>query len=297
MLDLSIIILTFNEEIHIRRCISNCLKLTKNIFVIDSFSTDKTVTISRELGAIVLQHKWENNHAKQLNWGLDNAPIKTNWVLRLDADEYIEDDLINEIKLKLPYESDDTNGIFLKRKVFFLGRWMKNGTYPVILLRLFKYGKAQCEQRLMDEHIYITEGTTKTYENNFVDYNLNDIGWWLQKHIGYSIKEAAELLNIEYHFTNRSDTKLNGQAKNKRSLKYKYQRQPLFLRAFAYFFYRYVLKGGFMEGIEGFLWNFFQGLWYRILVDLHIWKIKKICNSDKLEIQNYLQSKYKISFE
>ena len=296
MLDLSVIILTFNEELHIARCIENCKKYAKKIFIIDSFSTDRTIDIAQAIdGVTILQHKWENCHAKQFNWGLDNAPIDTEWVLRLDADEYLEDSLIEELKQKLPDEPKNVNGILLKRKVYFLNKWMKRGTYPTILLRLFKYGKARCEQRLMDEHIYLTEGETKLYENNFVDNNLNDINWWIQKHVGYSIKEAAELLNLDYNFSDRCDT-LNGQAKLKRQQKMKYQQQPLFLRAFMYFIYRYVLRGGFLEGKEGFLWNFMQGWWYRTLVDIHIMQIKRQCNSDKFLIRKYFETKYDIHF-
>lgn len=80
MLDISVIILTYNEEIHIRRCLENVKKFAKEVFIIDSYSTDKTLEIAKEYGAVILQNKWENNYAKQLNWGLKNAPIKSKWI-------------------------------------------------------------------------------------------------------------------------------------------------------------------------------------------------------------------------
>ncbi|MBT8324190.1 MAG: glycosyltransferase, partial [Winogradskyella sp.] len=86
--DLSVIILTYNEEIHIKRCIESVGQIASSIFVVDSFSTDKTIEIAKGLNANVIQHTWENSHAKQFNWALDNLPIKTKWVLKLDADEY-----------------------------------------------------------------------------------------------------------------------------------------------------------------------------------------------------------------
>ena len=89
MLDISVIILTLNEELHIRRCIENVRSIAKQIFVVDCFSTDRTVDIAKELGAEVHQHEWPGNQAAQFNWALENLPIATEWVLRLDADEYL----------------------------------------------------------------------------------------------------------------------------------------------------------------------------------------------------------------
>ena len=87
-LDISVIILTYNEEIHICRCIENIYPLVRNIFIIDSYSTDRTLLIASKYEKVtILQNKWENNYAKQVNWALEHAPIRTEWVLRLGADE------------------------------------------------------------------------------------------------------------------------------------------------------------------------------------------------------------------
>ena len=98
MSDITVIILTYNEEIHIRRCIENVKGITDKVFVVDCFSTDKTVEIATGLGAEVVMHEWPGNQAAQFNWALDNIPINTEWVLRLDADEYLSDKLINELQ-------------------------------------------------------------------------------------------------------------------------------------------------------------------------------------------------------
>ena len=82
MLNISVIILTYNEELHIRRCIENVLSIAKDIFIVDSFSTDNTLGIAKKYSNVhVLQNKWENNYAKQFNWGLEHAPIHTQWVV------------------------------------------------------------------------------------------------------------------------------------------------------------------------------------------------------------------------
>ena len=132
MLDLSVIILTYNEELHIQRCIENVLPMVaKDIFIIDSFSTDRTLEIARKYSNVhILQNKWENNHAKQFNWGLQHAPISTQWVLRLDADEYLLPELIEELQEKLPSLPDDVSGIIFKRRHIFMDKWMKRGIYP-----------------------------------------------------------------------------------------------------------------------------------------------------------------------
>ena len=100
MNDISVLILTFNESQHIERCINSLKLITNNIFVVDSFSTDNTVKICENLGAKVYQRKWKN-YADQFQWGLENCPIETEWVMRMDADEYIEPDLIEENMLSV----------------------------------------------------------------------------------------------------------------------------------------------------------------------------------------------------
>jgi len=281
-LDISVVILTYNEEIHIRRCIENVHGLCTDVFVVDCFSTDKTKYIAEELGAHIFERAWPGNQATQFNWALENLPIKTKWVLRLDADEYLTDELKQEVKLKLESLPEDTTGCVFKLRRVFLGRAIRRGMPTVQLLRLFQYKKAVCEQRLMDEHIQLLEGNSVEFKHDFVDDNLNNLSWWSQKHIGYAIREAADLLDMEYGFLKGSsethedaEKELGAQASRKRVQKMKYARMPLFWRSFSYFVYRYIFKGGCLEGKEGFLWHFLQGWWYRTLVDAKIFEVKQ----------------------
>lgn len=297
MLDITVIILTYNEELHIRRCLENVCTFAKKVYVIDSPSIDHTVEICREFSNVeVVVHKYPGNQAEQFNWALDNVHIDTEWILRLDADEYLLPELIGELREKVPNLPDGVSGVTFKRRHIFLGRWMKRGTYPVMILRLFRKGKAVCEQRLMDEHIELLEGENITLENDFVDHNLNNLSWWAQKHVNYAVREAAELLDIEYRITGNDSScrNLSEKTLKKRELKHKYARQPLFWRSFAYFCYRYFLKLGFLEGKEGFLWHFLQGWWYRTLVDAKIYEIKKACGNDKAKIKQHLKVNYGI---
>jgi len=293
--DISVIILTYNESLHIKRCITNIQSIAQDIFVVDSFSNDGTVEIARELGAHIYQNKWEGLYARQFNWALDNLPIKTKWVLRLDADEYLSSELIETINTKLELLPPDVTGVIFKRRHIFFGRWIKNGTYPVCLLRLFQYGKARCEQRMMDEHMVLLEGHAVEFEGDFSDHNLSDIGWWTAKHNGYALREAVDILNIEYGLIEGAEHQSNdigAQAAQKRARKARYARLPLFWRAFAYFLYRYFLRGGFLEGSEGFLWHFLQGWWYRTLVDAKIFEIKRKSGGDRDKMLTLLREKY-----
>lgn len=296
MIDVTVIILTFNEEQHIKRCLENVNLFAKKVYVIDSFSTDNTVGIAKSMGATVVQHKWPGNQAEQFNWALENIEIDTEWILRLDADEYLLPELVEELKTRVPSLDENITGITFKRRHIFLGRWMKRGTYPVMILRMFRTGKAVCEQRLMDEHIELLQGESITFENDFVDENLNNLSWWANKHVGYAVREAAELLDIEYNITGNDsgERHLSEKTLQKRKLKLKYAKKPLFWRSFAYFIYRYFFKLGFLEGKEGFLWNFMQGWWYRTLVDAKIFEIKKACGNDKGKIIAHLKEHYNI---
>lgn len=294
MSEISTIILTYNEEIHLERCIKNAKKFSKEIFIVDSFSNDKTIEIATKCGAKVYQNKWENNHAKQFNWGLENLPIKTEWVFRLDADEYLSEELIKEINNKIPLLSSSINGVVFQRKMIFQGKIITKGNIDWFILRLFRYKKAICENRWMDEHIILKEGDSITFENSFYDNNLNTIGWWVNKHNNYSIKEAIEMLNMKYHFFQQEKNSLTSEAQKKRNKKTQYSKMPLFIRCFVYFIYRYIIKLGFLDGREGFLWHFFQGLWYRTLVDTKILEIEKYANGDKKKMKEFIKSRYNI---
>lgn len=278
--DLTALILTFNEEKHLDRCIRSLLPVCSNIVIIDSFSTDRTLEIASNAGAQVLQHAWSNNYAAQLNWGIRNAPLSTRWVMRLDADEYLTPELQQEIHSKLPELCEQISGVRVKRRVIHKGKWIKyGGYYPIWLLRIWKNGLGSCESRLMDEHMIVSEGRVTDFQHDLVDENLNDIFWWTSKHNGYARREAADLMNIKYRIfatTNRSGQVGNQQSLRKRWIKERiYSKLPIGVRAFAYFAFRFTLQRAFMDSPKVWIFHFLQGLWYRILVDLNVAEFEK----------------------
>ena len=289
MLDISVVILTYNEEIHIRRCIENARKFAKKIYVVDSYSTDATVATARLLGAEVYQNKWKN-YSRQFNWALCNLPITTGWIWRMDADEYLSDELVDELHRRLPAAGSDIGGFTAPCLRIFMGRRIRHGIIPLILLRLFRTGHAACENRFMDEHIEVTEGSVEELKSPFYDDNLNGLTWWTAKHNGYATREALDLLLTEYGMHDNSLTKSGQHTASVRQKKLKYVKLPLFWRAFAFFVYRYFFRLGFLDGKEGFLWHFLQGWWYRTLADAKVYEIKKQYGFDSNKIRNYLET-------
>ena len=299
-LDLSVIILTYNEELHIRRCLENVCPFSKRVIVVDSPSTDRTVEICKEFANVeVVVHQYPGNQAEQFNWALDNLKIETEWVLRMDADEYCTQELIKEMQEKLPSMPNDVSACVLPLGRVFQGRLLKHGIVNgIYMIRLFRQSKARYELRMMDEHLKVLDGRTVTFENKFVDASLLTISQFIEKHNGYSTKEAIQLLDAEYGLTDwkDSDNVYADEVVAKRAQKARYAKMPLFWRAFAYFIYRYIFKLGFLDGKEGFCWDFFQGLWYRMLVDAKVYEVKKACGNDKEKMRRYVNDAFGVKF-
>lgn len=278
--NLAVVILTYNEEMHIQRAIQSVKDIASEIFIIDSGSKDKTVEIAEKSGAVVLYHPFVNQ-AKQFNWALDNVPITADWIMRLDADEIIEPDLVLEIQEKLPKLDSNIVGINLKRKHIFMDRWVRfGGRYPLILMRIWRTGYGRVEDRWMDEHVVISGGDTVTFNGGFADHNLNDLSFFTDKHNKYATREAIEVLNQKYQLFGR-DESLNTettsfQASLKRNIKEKiYNKLPFTLSALMYFLWRYIFQLGFLDGRSGLAYHFLQGYWYRFLVGAKIMELEK----------------------
>ena len=278
--DLSAVILTFNEELHLERALASISGFTKEIFVIDSFSTDRTIEIALAHGAIVLQNKFINQ-AKQFQWALDNAPISGEWILRLDADEIIESDLATEIVQKLPALAPDVVGINLKRKHIFMDRWVKHGgRYPLVMLRIWRKGHGRIENRWMDEHIVIWGGRTVTFEGGFADHNLNDLTFFTDKHNKYATREAIEILNQRLNFYPRDHSVTTESTSLQTAAKFFikehiYNHIPFTISAFMYFVWRYIFQLGFLDGRSGLIYHFLQGYWYRFLVGAKVMELER----------------------
>ncbi len=281
------VILTLNEAQHLARCIESLTGVADEIVVADCYSTDATLDIAKAHGARVIQHEWVN-HAVQFNWALTQLDADTEWVLRIDADEYLTNELAAQFRGYLQADCSDVNGIYCGRRMTFQGRLIRHGgVFPIRTLRLFRYGKGECENRWMDEHIHVS-GATHDVQGEIIDDNLNPLHWWTDKHNKYASREAVDLLNLQYRFMPYdSVARLHGgkQAGVKRWVKESvYARLPSGMRAFVYFLYRYVIRFGFLDGQAGTAFHFLQGFWYRYLVDAKMAEVQRYMVVEKVDV-------------
>lgn len=317
-LDVTTIILTYNEELHIRRCLENVCPFSKKVYVIDSPSTDRTVEICNEFENVeVVVHKYPGNQATQYNWAIDNLKIDTEWTMRIDADEYYLPELVEEMQQKVPSLPKDVTGIEFKRKHIFMGKWVKHGIYPVIMMRMCRTGCGRYADRLMDEHMVLNQGRSIVMDNDFCDHSLINVSDYCKKHLDYAQREAAVILAERYDLKTESkqsgqfsdlkeDESLGKQAEAKHKKKGGYNKLPLFWRSFAYFVFRYICKGGFLDGKEGFVFAFIQGWWFRMMVDVKILEARKgleltgyclesLNEEGKSTLKGYIKDNWKIS--
>lgn len=290
--DLTVVVLTFNEELHLVRCLESVRDLNCELVVIDSGSTDRTREIALEYGAKVLVNPFVNQ-ALQFNWGLDHAEIKTTWGMRLDADEVVTPELRDAILRDLKMVGQEVAGLTVNRQIHFMGRWIRHGgIYPIRTLRLWRNGQGRCENRWMDEHI-IVHGEIQHIDADIADINLNNVTWWINKHNHYATREAIELLMRDLKPPSDHSESMSTKARVKRWLKHAvYVRLPVGLRPVLYFCHRYFLRLGFFDGFQGLTFHMLQGFWYRFLVDVKCYELNMLMIERKQGLQEIIKTEY-----
>lgn len=272
MTDTTVIILTKNEETDIERCIRSVEGWVKRIVIVDSGSTDRTVEIAERLGVEIVRHEPFVDYGRQFNWAIDNLRIKTTWVFRLDADEVITPELRKELEKELEHHAtDDVSGFMMRYKVEFMGRYlMHGGFYPFQKITIFKYGKGRFEERAMGEHIVLSEGRCVYLRNDAIHHTLKTLDLYINKHNWYATREVQDYFDVR---SGRENALLDGQPERAKKLRDGlYYRLPMFLRAKLFFWYRYYLRLGFLDGTPGYIFAFLQAYWYRTLVDAKIYE-------------------------
>ena len=272
---ISVIILTYNEERNIEACLKSVHVWADEIFIVDSYSTDKTLEIAKKYTDKIYQHPFEN-YGKQRNWAQKVLSITYDWIFHLDADERVTLELANEIREAIENASDDVNGFLIRKRIIFMGRWIKHGgCYSNYHLRLFRRGKGYCESRKYDQH-FICNGKVLKLKYDIIDENKINLTTWTSRHNRWASAEAEEILFRTFQ-TGKIKGKWGGNPiEKKRWLKNKiYNRTPLFFRVLFYFIYRYFFHFGFLDGKEGVIYHSLQGFWFRFLVDA------KICEKEK----------------
>jgi len=275
----SVIILTYNEEVNIRHCLESVKYLSAEIFVVDSFSTDKTLEIAQEYTPHIYQNVWVH-WAHQRNWALDNLPLSHDWVLFLDADERLTPELGAEMADTLARPQPQMAGYFIRRNFYFLGRWLKHGGYQAdYVLRLVQKTRAHSVGSGAREYVTVT-GKLGRLEHPMIHEDKKGLSAWIDKHNCLADLEARETLNL------KADQGLSSQMAGQGGQKIEHGtkiwlrekvwvRMPPLLRPLFYFGYRYIFQLGFLDGKEGLIYCFLHGFWYPFLVDSKYLELKK----------------------
>lgn len=274
---LSIIILTFNEEKNITACLDSIGDNFENVFVVDSGSTDQTLKIIKNYPVQVFHHPFEN-YSKQRNWAFENLPIQTDWILNMDADHRLTPAIIEELRFIFNQPvNPNLNGMLASRKTMFMGKWIKyGGHYPTYHAVIFRKGNGICEDKLYDQHFKITGNVIKL-KGDIIDLITESLSTFTLRHDKWSNLEAFE----QFHQDTKNANTITGSLSNKnpiaqrRFLKNIYESFPLFVRPFLYFFIRYFLRLGFLDGKRGLIFHFLQCFWFRFLIDAKIYELKK----------------------
>lgn len=285
-INITAVILTFNEGIHLQRCIDSLKSLTKKIYVIDAFSTDNTVELALNAGVTVIQNQWPGNHSLQFNWALTQIPSDSSWILRIDADEVLEPNLVKELRGALNSIPSEVVALRCNRKMIFQGYLLRYGGLRANRVqRIFRYGFGHSESRWMDEHI-VVDGIVQDLAGAILDNNLNNLSFWIEKHNNYASKEALELLNLKYHFLPNSVRASSSVNSVKRFIKENfYAPLPGGFRALLYYIYRYIFLLGFLEEKRGRQFHFLQGFWYRYLVDCKVAEVERYMQKNQVSLK------------
>jgi len=225
---LSAVIITYNEERNIRDCLES-IKWVDEIVVVDAYSSDRTVEIAREYTDKVYRHPWLG-YGGQKNFGINQAT--SDWVLIVDADERVTEELRHEIQATLQSPDEEAVGYEIPRKNYFHGQWMRwAGQYPDYQLRLFKRTYGRYDRRRIHEHLILT-GEKKFLKKPLEHFSYQSISDYLRRLNVYTTLGAEEKFQI------------------KKTIQQYYD---LVIRPVSTFIKFYILKQGIREGIRGFI--------------------------------------------
>ncbi len=244
MQKLSIVLATFNEEKNLPECLDSVRDLADEIIIVDGSSTDKTVEVAREYGAkVIVTENLPNFHINKQK-AIDLAT--KDWVFQLDADERVTPELIREIKSEIQNPKSKTNGYWVARKNWFLGRFlMKGGQYPDYTLRLYRKGKGHLPQVHVHEQAEV----------------IGHVGNLKHALLHYPYKNFASYLVKWNRYNDLLATQIKESLKTKNLLaKVVYAVGYLIIKPAHWFLTTYIRHKGFMDWWAGFVFSFFSAL-------------------------------------
>lgn len=267
----SILVPVKNEQRNIVECLRRCQWATE-LVVADSQSTDQTIQLSQAMGADVYQFYYDRKTGwpKKKNWAIESVPWKNEWVMILDADEYMTPELAQEIKrvVEGTWKPEGKfaaagcgDGYWVNRRFMFMGQWIKGcGYYPSWNVRLLKHKLGRYERigtlgdtgsgdNEVHEHVTLTTGKAGYLENEFLHFAYPDLSAWIEKHNRYTTWEAHAM---EAKDEGAVKAKLFGEPiERRRWIKSVARKLPC--RPTLRFFYSYFVQRGFLDGYPGFV--------------------------------------------
>jgi glycosyltransferase involved in cell wall biosynthesis len=276
VIPLSVLVVTRNEERNIERCLRSVHGFADQIFVIDSESADRTRDLASRYADSVVELPYDHGRIIPwiFQWGLDNLPLRNEWVLILEADQALPPALKEEIAALLARPTITESGFYIRRRQIFRGHPIRFGGYgSKYLLKLFRRSRSELDPVEQDTRVYV-RGQVGRLRHPLEEWNQKEdsILFYLEKHLRYAEAFAREELvrrrqNVPWKLTPRFFG-----TSDERTLwwKTRYYRMPLFLRPALYFLYRYFFLFGFLDGATGSLFHFLQAFWFRLVVDVRL---------------------------
>jgi len=245
----SVLVPTLDEELNLPECLES-LAWADEIFVVDSFSHDRTLAIARDRGAHVVQHAFES-YSRQKNWALETLPFRNEWVLIVDADERVLPEL--RVEIESVVSSGAKDGYYLNRRFVFLDRWIRHaGWYPSWNLRLFRHRLGRYDDREVHEHV-VLNGAVGYLRNDLLHLDRRGLDAFIARHNRYSTLEAAARLKALRDDPDRARlpvSLLASPVHRKRFLRERlWPRVPA--KPLALFVYMYLVRRGFLDGGAG----------------------------------------------
>ncbi len=278
---LTVLVPTRNEEANLERTLAAIAPWVDQLVVLDSESGDRSVEIARAHGAEVVQLAYEHGRIIPwiFQWALDHHPIRNGWILLIEADQAVSEPLRREIERVVADPAERRAAFYLRRRQIFRGKPIRFGGYGgKKLLKLFRKGAGELDPVEQDTRVYV-RGEVGTLAGPLVEWNRKEdsILFYLEKHLRY-----AEAFAREEHRRRNEALAFKGNPRllgtpDERILWQKrlWYRMPLYLRPFLYFFWRYVVRLGILDGWNGFVFHFLQAFWFRLVVDLRLSELRR----------------------
>lgn len=271
---ITVIVIAQNEEPNIRQCLHSVVGWATQVFVVDSFSTDRTPELARACGAEVVQHEFVD-FASQREWALANLPLSGEWIFFLDADEVVPRSFKQELEGLLEDADANLAGIYVHFAFYFLGHELKHAYESPPVMRIVRPGLAKWSSISFWEYCTVNGDTTEIREK-IIHRDQKSLSTWIEKQNRYASREAEATLQRR----NNSRQLLHEAGQTERAWRIWlrnaiYDRLPLVVRPFCRFLYRYILRLGFLDGLPGFAYCFLQGFWYPLLVDLKLIELRQ----------------------